>query len=109
MKRATWIIPVLAVGLACVQAWDSRVLQSTLLVQALVALAIALPAGALILPGRPALAWIAVGLSVVALIVGKLVSPIPLPALGVVELPLVLGLASQQMFGARLDRREPAA
>jgi hypothetical protein len=104
MKHATRIIPVLAVALACVQAWDSRVLHSTPLVQALVALAIALPAVALVLPAMPTAAWIAVGLSVVALLVAKLMSPVPLPALGVIELPLVLGLASRQMFGPRLDR-----
>jgi hypothetical protein len=82
----------IALPMALLQAWDSRVLDAGPLVMVLVAVAIALPSLALVLTSHTGVYAAAEAVAVVLLLVAKVVTPVPLPALGVVALMTALGL-----------------
>lgn len=81
MNITSLVITLLLVALGVLQAWDSNVLHAGNLVLILVGAAIAIAAGATLFPSRPGLLLGASVSSVLLLIVARIVSPIPLPAI----------------------------
>jgi hypothetical protein len=78
-NRFIWVAVVVVVG--ALQGWDSGVLRSTVLVQALVALAIAVPAAALALTTQYGAHAAAIAVAFVLLTIARIVAPAPLPTL----------------------------
>ena len=91
MLRNRWIWSAIIVGMGLLQAWDSGVLRAPGAIQALVVLAIALPALTVVTTesyGRQALS---VAASFVVLTIARIVSPVPLPTLHIISfVPAVL-------------------
>jgi hypothetical protein len=100
-RQTILAIVVLAVG--ATQAWDSRVLDAGLFVIALAAIAVFAPPSALFVSRDARVHAAAVAVATVMLLVAKLVSPIALPALGVVILPAVMAM----FFVRRLNAPRP--
>lgn len=88
--RAGLAIIILVMG--NLQAWDSDVPAGGLLIVFLVSLAIALPPVAMLLPLKQTYLLGAIGLSFILLSIARLISPIPLPGLFIVLVPVVMGL-----------------
>ena len=112
MKYAKWIAAaaILAVGL--LQAWDSGVLNAPVWIAALVLIAIALGIGGLFTENEPIRFAIA-ALVFVLLLVARMVSPVRLPELTLVGLPifliLVLGPRFRGLGKAKNPPRGPGA
>ncbi len=105
MKIPRTIIAILIIGLGATQAWDSNVLAAPSWVIALVALAVALPALAVVITDDPGMLLAAIiGMSLL-LLAAKLMSPVPLPALLVVAMlaGVLVIIANQQ--GSDVPRR----
>lgn len=92
MTRNRWLGLAAALPMALVQAWDSRVLDAGPLVMVLVGAAIAVPVLALVLTSHPGVYAAAEAVAIVLLLAAKVVTPVPLPALGFVALVLAGGL-----------------
>jgi hypothetical protein len=89
---------ILIFAIANLQAWDSDVPKAGPLIVLLSSLAIALPPVALLIPlSRPYFLAVFV-LSFALLVLARLVSPIPLPGLFIVLVPVMMGLISTGIF-----------
>lgn len=84
MSKWNAIFAGLILGIGLLQLWDSRVHRSTAGVMALVLVAVALPALAALLFRNPAVYVGATLACATLLLTAKVLSPTPLPALGVV-------------------------
>ena len=78
------IVAILVLGLGATQAWDSNVLNAPTWIIAIVALAVALPALALVLTDEPGMLLGAIVATSLLLLTAKLLSPVPMPALLVI-------------------------
>jgi hypothetical protein len=92
MTRNRLLGLTIALPMGLLQAWDSRVLDAGPLVMVLVAAAIALPSLALVLTSHTGVYAAAEAGAIALLLVAKVVTPVPLPALGVVAVMTALGL-----------------
>lgn len=81
MRVPKTIVAILILGLGAIQAWDSNVLNAPSWIIAIVALAIAVPAVALLLTDEPGMLLAAIIAMSLLLLAAKLLSPVPLPAL----------------------------
>jgi hypothetical protein len=87
--NAAWLYAVVILfPVLVLQAWDSKVLESSPLVMLLVALAIGFPIAAMLLSSRAGVLGVAFGVSCSLLLVARLISPVPLPDLFVILPPL---------------------
>jgi len=92
MSRTTTTHAILAIAIfvmGSLQAWDSDVPKAGLLIVLLVSLAITLPPVALLVPLKREHFLGAFALSFVLLILARLISPIPLPGLFLILVPVV--------------------
>jgi hypothetical protein len=103
MTRNRWLGLSIALPMGLLQAWDSRVLDAGPLVMALVAAAIACPVLALVFTSHTGVYAAAEAVAIVLLLAAKVVTPVPLPALGVVAVITALGL----FLGARAESSTP--
>lgn len=98
MKVPKSLIAILLLGLGATQAWDSNVLNAPTWIIAIVAIAILLPALALVLTEDPRLLLAVLIAMSLLLLAAKLLSPIEMPALLVVALlaGVLVIIANQQ-------------
>jgi hypothetical protein len=106
MKHAKWIAAaaILAVGL--LQAWDSGILNAPVWIAALVLVAIALGIGGLFTENEPVRIGIA-ALVFILLFVARIVSPVRLPELTLVGLPIFLLLVCGPRFMGLAKAKNP--
>ena len=91
-------LAVILFVLGSLQAWDSDVPKTGLLIVFLVSLAIALPPVALLVPLEQTYFVGAFVLSFILVITARLISPIPLPGLFIVLIPAWMALISTGIF-----------
>ncbi len=104
MLRNRWLWAVIFVVMGGLQAWDSGVLRASPAIQALVALAIAVPAVTVVLTASFALHATSVAVAFALLTVARIASPVPLNTLHIVAfVPAVL------IFFSRAVQRQNAA
>jgi hypothetical protein len=106
MKHAKWIAAVVIVVMGALQAWDSGILAAPMGIAAMVVVAIGIGVAGLFVQSeglRFALALV----TLVLLFVARLLSPVRLPELGLVGIPVFLLLVLGPRFAAL--RRPPAS
>ena len=95
-KKFIWAGIVAVVG--ALQAWDSGVLRSTPVVQALVALAIVAPVAVLALTREAGTQAVAIAAAFVLLTVARVLAPAPLPTLHLIAfVPAVILIGRRTM------------
>jgi len=112
MSRTTTTHAILAIAIfvmGSLQAWDSDVPKAGLLIVLLVSLAITLPPVALLVPLKREHFLGAFALSFVLLILARLISPIPLPGLFLILVPVVtMGLIFSGVLRPDDDSHTPS-
>jgi hypothetical protein len=89
-KRSVAAGLILTIGL--LQAWDSHALAAGTVVALLAVAAVAIPAAAALVANHAATCWAAIGATAVLAFGARLVSPTPLPELGLLVLIAAIGL-----------------
>ena len=91
MLKNRWLWSAIIVVMGSLQAWDSGTLRAPGLIQAIVALAIAIPAVTVVATQSYPRQVLAVGVAFVLLTIARMASPISLPTLHIIAfVPAVL-------------------
>ena len=106
MRHAKWLAAVVIVLMGAVQAWDSGILAAPPGIGAMVVIAIAVGVVGLFVHGDGLRFALAV-LTLLILFAARLMSPVPLPELGLVGFPIFLLLVLGPRFAAL--RRPPTS
>lgn len=103
MLRNRWLWAGVCVAMGVLQAWDSGTLRAPAGIQALVALAIAIPVLTIVMTASYPWHALSVGAAFVVLTVARIISPISLPTLHIVAfIPAVIIFFSHVTQGERV-------
>jgi hypothetical protein len=98
ITRRQLISAALIVVIGLLQAWDSHAFAASRLITGMAVAAVAIPALAALLTTRPAIYWMAIITTGVLAFGAKMVSPTPLPELGLLTLIVALALLAPAML-----------
>lgn len=100
MLRNRWLWAAICVVMGGLQAWDSGTLRAPGVIQAIVALAIAVPAVTVVTTSSYARQAVSVAAAFVLLTAARILSPVPLPTLHIIAfIPAVLIFFSHAVQG----------
>ena len=100
MLRNNWIWALIIVVMGALQGWDSGVLRAPAVIQALVALAIAIPAITVVTTASYGVQAVSVAAAFTVLTIARMTAPLPLPTLHIIAfVPAVLIFFSHGIQG----------